>query len=73
MNRTNYHSHCDFCDGKAPMEEYIKAAIGAGFSAYGVSSHAPLPFVMNYTMRRVDVPAYLEEVKRLRDLYREHL
>ena len=73
MNRTNYHSHCDFCDGKAPMEEYIKAAIGAGFSAYGVSSHAPLPFVMNYTMRREDVPAYLEEVKRLRDLYREHL
>ena len=52
MNRTNYHSHCDFCDGKASMEEYIKAAIGAGFSAYGVSSHAPLPFVMNYTMRR---------------------
>ena len=43
-NRTNYHSHCSFCDGKAPMEEFIKEAIRQGFSAYGISSHAPLPF-----------------------------
>ena len=43
MNLTNYHSHCSFCDGQAPAEEFVKSAISAGFTAYGISSHAPLP------------------------------
>ena len=38
MNLTNYHSHSNFCDGKAPLEDFVKSAIAAGFTAYGVSS-----------------------------------
>ena len=26
-NHTNYHSHCNFCDGRGAMEEFVKAAI----------------------------------------------
>lgn len=42
-NLTNYHSHCDFCDGHAPMELFVREAVKEGFSSYGISSHAPFP------------------------------
>ncbi|KAA6305198.1 Histidinol-phosphatase, partial [termite gut metagenome] len=60
VNLTNYHSHCAFCDGRAPLEEFIKAAIAQGFTSYGVSSHAPLPFSTHWTMDKEKVPDYLE-------------
>lgn len=68
-NRTNYHSHCSFCDGKAPVEDFVKSAIAAGFTSYGVSSHAPLPFDTRWTLKSCDVPAYLEELGRLKKKY----
>jgi len=52
MNLTNFHSHCDFCDGKAPMEEFVTNAIEMGFTAYGISSHSPLPFPTQWNMDR---------------------
>ncbi len=69
MNLTNYHSHCTFCDGRAPMEEYVKTAIQAGFTVYGVSSHAPLPFPTEWTMPMEQLPAYLRELGRLKEKY----
>ena len=69
MNLTNYHSHCTFCDGSSPMEEYVKAAVRAGFSAYGISSHAPLPFPTGWTMSREQLPDYLRELDRLKEKY----
>ncbi|WP_251619981.1 histidinol-phosphatase [Odoribacter lunatus] len=68
-NATNYHSHCSFCDGNAPMEEFVKAAIEAGFIAYGFSSHAPLPFSARWTLAREEMPAYLAEFERLKREY----
>lgn len=69
MDLCNYHSHCDFCDGKAPAEEFVKAAIAAGFHSYGISSHAPLPFSTRWSLEREEVPAYLDEVERLKRKY----
>lgn len=68
-NKTTYHSHCSFCDGHAPMEEFIKNAIQEGFTSYGISSHAPLPFETRWTMKAADMPPYLEEFARLKALY----
>ena len=68
-NRTNFHSHCSFCDGKAPLEEFVKSAVEAGFTAYGVSSHAPLPFETKWNMPEDEVPAYFREIGRLKTLY----
>ena len=73
MNRTNYHSHCSFCDGKAPMEQFVIAARDAGFTSYGVSSHAPLPFNTRWTLKLENVPAYLSELERLKQKYAEDL
>ncbi|MFR2510458.1 histidinol-phosphatase [Odoribacter laneus] len=72
-NRTNYHSHCSFCDGKASMEEFVEAAVRQGFTAYGISSHAPLPFSTFWTLNRTKVPAYLAEFRRLKKKYKEEI
>ncbi len=73
MNLTNYHSHCSFCDGKAPMEEFVKAAIREGFVAYGISSHAPLPFETRWTLDKTLVPAYLREISLLKEKYKSEI
>ena len=41
---TNYHSHSLYCDGRAGMGDFVRFAISRGFTSYGFSSHAPLPF-----------------------------
>lgn len=69
MNLTNYHSHCNFCDGRAPLELFVQAAIAEGFTSYGVSSHAPLPFPTAWTMEWERLPDYLAEARRLKQLY----
>lgn len=71
MNLTNYHSHCSFCDGKAPAEEFVKSAIAAGFSSYGVSSHAPLPFSTRWTLKSEAVGDYLNEIESLKEKYND--
>lgn len=73
MNKTNYHSHCSFCDGRAPMEEFVRVAVEMGYTSYGVSSHAPLPFETAWTLKPAAVPDYLAEVERLRRIYGERL
>lgn len=73
MNLTNYHSHCSFCDGRAPLEDFIKEAIRQKFTSYGISSHAPLPFPTHWTMEDKDIPAYLEECFRLREEYKKEI
>ncbi|MDR1757079.1 MAG: histidinol-phosphatase [Culturomica sp.] len=72
-NKTNFHSHSLFCDGKAPLEAFVKSAVEAGFTAYGVSSHAPLPFKTAWNMDREEVPAYLREMERLKEVYRDRI
>ncbi|MCC8187792.1 MAG: histidinol-phosphatase [Bacteroides sp.] len=69
MNLTNYHSHCSFCDGRAPLEEFICEAIRQGFSAYGISSHAPLPFSTRWSMESTQMYAYLRECQQLKQKY----
>lgn len=73
MNLTNYHSHCSFCDGRAPFEEFVKEAIRQGFYSYGVSSHAPLPFPTQWTMEWEQMEAYLDEFKNLRQKYADEI
>lgn len=69
MNLTNYHSHCDYCDGRAPLEFFIREAVTHGFTAYGISSHAPLAFHTRWTMDMEDTDAYLAEAFALKEKY----
>lgn len=73
MNLTNYHSHCLFCDGRADMEAFIRFAISQGFTSYGVSSHAPLPFNTHWTMEWDQMEHYFDEFKQIREKYKDQI
>lgn len=72
-NLTNYHSHCLFCDGRADMESFVRFAISKGFSSYGISSHAPLPFSTAWTMEWDYMNDYLTEFSRLKEKYADRI
>ncbi|MCH4155688.1 MAG: histidinol-phosphatase [Muribaculaceae bacterium] len=65
----NFHSHTQFCDGHAPMEDFVVEAIAEGFTDYGFSPHSPIPFQSSCNMSREAVPAYLAEYNRLKSVY----
>lgn len=67
MNLTNYHSHSNYCDGSAPLKEFVSEALSQGFTSYGFSSHAPLPFSTNWNMEKDQMGNYLKECKSLID------
>ena len=69
MILTNYHTHCNFCDGKGSPGEYAETAKAKGFTALGFSSHAPLPFPNNWTMKEETVRDYCAAVRELKNEY----
>ena len=46
-----------------------EAAYAAGYAALGFSSHAPLPFATDWTMKSERLPAYIEEIGRLKSIW----
>jgi histidinol-phosphatase (PHP family) len=73
LGKSNFHSHCTFCDGRSEAESFVKAAIKEDFRAYGFSSHSPLPFETFWNMSAKDMPAYLDEIKRLKTVYSDDI
>lgn len=68
-SRYNLHSHTQFCDGRGTMDQFARAAAGAGILHYGFTPHSPVPFDTPCNMKADDVPAYLAEVERIRKKY----
>lgn len=73
MNMTNYHSHCLYCDGRADMDVFVRFALSRRFTAYGFSSHAPLPFPTPWTMEWDRMDDYLSDFRRLKERYKERI
>ena len=55
------------------MEDFIRLAISEGFSSYGISSHAPLPFSTAWTMEWDRMDDYLSEFSRLKGKYADKI
>lgn len=68
-NLTNYHSHSLYCDGRAGMEDFVRFALSNGFTSYGFSSHAPVPFPTAWSMEWDRMDDYLAEFRRLKAKY----
>ncbi len=68
-----FHSHTQFCDGRATMQEFVESAVEAGFTHYGFSPHSPVPIASPCNMSFDDVPVYLAEVERLRSIYGDRI
>ena len=70
MTLQNLHTHTVFSDGKNTAEEMVTGALRAGCASLGFSEHSPLPPEADpdrYTM--ANVPAYRQEILRLREQY----
>ncbi len=63
MPWTNYHTHCELCDGEKLPLDYTQRAIELGMAGLGFSSHAPVPFDSDWNMKESDQPLYLRLVK----------
>lgn len=68
-DRYNFHSHTQFCDGRATMEQFVRAAVASGIRHYGFTPHSPIPFESPCNMAADSVQTYLDEVKELRKRY----
>lgn len=67
--RYNFHSHTQWCDGRAPIAEMVNAAIEAGMEHWGFSPHSPVPIESSCNMSREAVAEYLAEVRRLQQFH----
>lgn len=73
MPWTNYHSHTRYCDGTDIPDKYVAQAISQGLAVYGFSSHAPVPFALDWAMDDDKVPDYLEEIESLKKRYADQI
>lgn len=73
MIQSNYHIHTDFCDGKQPAEAMVKAAIRAGLTSIGFSSHAPLKYPNDWTMAETNLPKYLQTIESLKKQFKNQI
>lgn len=64
--RANYHTHSDFCDGKASPAEMALAARAAGYEVLGFSGHAPFPQGMRWAVKPERLEEYAAEIRRLK-------
>jgi histidinol-phosphatase (PHP family) len=66
---TNYHTHCNFCDGTQPISIIASSAHNNGIRSLGFSSHAPLPFDTPWSMKPNRLPDYLSEIEKAKSLF----
>ena len=76
--RTNFHSHTTRCQhATGADEDYVLAAIAAGYSHLGFSDHSPFPyedgFVSGMRMRIDQYQDYLGSVRELRERYQDQI
>ena len=68
-DRYNFHSHTEFCDGRAPMSVMAAAAAEDGFRIWGFTPHSPLSQPEPCNMKFEDVDSYINEASRLKESY----
>lgn len=69
MIRQNYHTHSSFCDGTRIPEDYIHEALTQQMNTLGFSSHAPLSFHTDWTMKPERLPDYQSKISHLKQKY----
>ena len=66
MLKTNYHTHCDFCDGKGAAIDYLNQAKQRGLKVLGYSSHSPLPFENDFAVANEALDDYITTINDIK-------
>lgn len=73
MNYSDLHIHTTFSDGIHSIEEIVQEAVEKKMISIGISDHSYTPFDQRYCMKQDAVAAYLQEIKRVRELYKDRI
>ncbi len=78
MMKYNYHTHTERCHhAHGGDEEFVLAAIRAGFDEIGFADHSPWPyeggFVSHIRMLPGELKGYCDSVKALREKYKDKI
>jgi histidinol-phosphatase (PHP family) len=65
----NFHTHSHYCDGVGDLKEYAEKANSEKVLSLGFSSHAPLPFPCNWSMKSEMQTAYINNIESLKADY----
>ena len=68
---SNYHTHSNYCDGKASLRDMVEFAVAHGFDALGFSGHSPLPFENTFSI--TDYDGYCREVRALQQEFADRI
>ena len=66
----NLHTHTQYCDGHATIEEFVHEAIAQGFTHLGFTPHSPISVESPVNMSRDDVQAYFDEIISVKEVPR---
>ena len=69
----NLHTHTQYCDGHATIEEFVNEAIAQGFTHLGFTPHSPISVESPCNMSRENVKLYFEEIERMRSTYGDRI
>jgi len=73
----NYHTHTFRCfHARGTDEEFVKAAIEAGFDEIGFADHSPWPFrgyVSGMRMHENELSDYCNSIKNLKEKYKDRI
>ena len=61
----NYHTHCDYCDGKSPMQDYVDQAKELGMMSMWLLIACAGTIRYEWCMRRSD-EEYINAVNEIR-------
>lgn len=73
MGWVNFHTHSNFDDGNVKIEEYVKEALRQDVSILGFSSHNPLPFPVDWVVKKEDFKEYCKTVRVLSEKYKDKI
>lgn len=68
----DFHVHTDFCDGKAPPEEMVRAAIAKGVKQLGIVAHSYVPFD-SCCIPLENIDLFKDELNRLKKKYQAEI
>ncbi len=73
MSWVNFHTHSAFDDGNVVLEEYVKEALKQDVAILGFSSHNPLPFSVDWVLKKEDYDKYCKTVRDLSEKYKDKI
>jgi histidinol-phosphatase (PHP family) len=70
MIKVNFHTHTNYCDGHASVNEIVMAAIEQGLRQIGFSSHAPLPVEAGWSLTdETEMTNYVSDIISAKEQY----